>query len=198
MSIAHLLETFDHAALPGGATDAMLESRADKELAVYERAYTAGWDDCTKAALDAAGDAEGDFKNNLRELSFTYQEAYSAITKSLEPLFQQLVDVSLPQIAQDSLGLKLKEQVMELARTHAASTLEVVCHPSQEARLAAILDQDTAMPTRITSDTAFSEGQLTMRFADEERQIDIERLSASMKAAVDEFFNELKKEPRNV
>ena len=198
MSIAHLLETFEHAAQPGGAADAAQDSRTDSELALYEGGYTAGWDDCAKSIADATGDAESEFKNNLRELSFTYQEAYAAITKSLEPLFRQLMEVSLPQIARDSLGLRLKEQVLELARSHAGSTLEVLCHPSQEARLAALLDEDNAMKVRIMADASLAQSQLTMCFADEERQIDIEGLSASMKSAVDDFFTELKRKPQNV
>ncbi len=197
MTISHLLETFNTSALSTDLSEAGEDSRADKELAIYERGYTAGWDDCARSHTQSEDDAETEFKNTLRELSFTYQEAYTAIVKSLEPLFRQIVEVTLPQLAHDSLGLTLKEQILQVARSHAGNPLEITCHPSQEARLAALVEDDPAMQTRITSDMAFSEGQITLRFANEERQIDMDALSSKMKTAVDEFFSELKKEPQH-
>lgn len=198
MSISHLLDTFDTTTLSSGLNESAQDSRADMELAIYERGYTAGWDDSERSHKESEVDSEAEFKNALRELSFTYQEAYTAIVKSLEPLFKQIVEVTLPALAHESLGLTLKEQVMQVARTHAGSALEVVCHPSQEARLSALIEGDQAMQTRIASDPSLGEGQITLRFSDEERQIDIEALNSKMKSAVKEFFTELKKEPKHV
>ncbi len=195
MSISHLLETFGSTALSGSRADAALETRADDELAIYERGYTAGWDDCSRSHKESEIDTETEFKNSLRELSFSYQEAYTAIVKSLEPLFTQVVEVTLPSLAHESLGLTLKEQIMQVARAHAGSTLLITCHPSKEARLSDLIEGDQAMQTRVTSDASLGEGQVTLRFADEERQIDIEALNSKMKSAVEEFFAELKKEP---
>ena len=198
MSISHLLDIFEASALTGSTTEALQDSRADTELAMYERGYTAGWDDCALSHKESEVDSEAEFKNALRELSFTYQEAYTAIVKSLEPLFRQVVEVTLPTLAHESLGLTLQEQIMQVARSHAGSALNVSCHPSQEARLSALIEDDQAMETRIASDPSLGEGQITLRFSDEERQIDIEALNSKVKAAVEDFFTELKKEPEHV
>ena len=197
MSISHLLEVFDTTTLSGAPSETLQDAQAETELATYERGYTAGWEDCARSHTASEGDSEAEFQNALRELSFTYQEAYTAIVKSLEPLFKQVVEVTLPNLAHESLGLTLKEQIMQVARNNAGSALEICCHPSQEARLSALIEDGQAMQTRIKGDATLGEGQITLRFSDEERQIDIEALSDKMKTAVQEFFAELKKEPKH-
>ncbi len=104
MSIAHLLEEFDD--LGDGASDISIsEMKLEEEkLQAFERGYGAGWEDASKAE---AGDREkltSDFANNLRELSFTYQEAYGQMVRSLEPLLTRIVSSVLPEIARKSLG----------------------------------------------------------------------------------------------
>ena len=103
MSVAHLLEEFSGVAggEPVAVTDVMLE---DQKLAAFEKGYQAGWDDSANSQRDSATRISADFAQNIRDLSFTYQEAQSALMAEMEPLLRDMVDAVLPTLAQETLG----------------------------------------------------------------------------------------------
>ncbi len=191
MSIAHLLEEFDEQR-DGETSISMSEMRLEEEkLQAFERGYGAGWDDASKAE---AGDREkltSDFANNLRELSFTYREAYGQMVKSLEPLLSQIVSSVLPEIARKSLVPQISELLGEVARTAGKQTVEIVVGPANHAHVSDMLGTQVGFPVQLIEEPSLGEGQAYLRFGDGERQIDYGDVLAGVSRAVDAFFHEL-------
>lgn len=197
MTISHLLETFEEAP-PGQRLGGTLEdSRAEAELAAFENAYKAGWDDCHRAAQSSAAALSEDFAQNLRELGFTYQEAYSAVLRSLEPLVTELVAATLPEIACHGLGQHLLAEVQKIAHSHAGCTLSITCHPSKQSMLHAALPEGQNLHIALRTDAQFDPGQISLRFAGLEREIDIAGFTTQASQLIHSYFEDLKKEPVN-
>ena len=193
MSIAHLLEEFDD--LGDGASDISIsEMKLEEEkLQAFERGYGAGWEDASKAE---AGDREkltSDFANNLRELSFTYQEAYGQMVRSLEPLLTRIVSSVLPEIARKSLGPQISETLVEAAKSVGKQTVEIVVSPGNGEIVGEMLGAQMGFPIKLIEEASLGEGQAYLRFGDAERQIDYDDVLAGVSRAVAAFFHELDK-----
>lgn len=191
MSIAHLLEEFadqDSDDSPISMSEMRLE---EEKLQAFERGYGAGWEDASKAE---AGDHEkisGDFANNLRELSFTYREAYGQMVKSLEPLLNSIVSSVLPEVARKCLVPQISELLKDAAKSAGERTVEIVVDPSNSASLSEMLSTPMAFPIRVVEEPSLGEGQAFVRFGESERQINYKDVLTGVSNAVDAFFHEL-------
>ena len=99
MSISHLLKEFDPkhgvSLVPGVALETV-------RLEAFENGYQAGWEDA-KTAFEQSKDALSNAAlENLRDVSFTYQEALSAVTAGLEPILHEICNQILPEVSRQS------------------------------------------------------------------------------------------------
>ena len=190
MPVADLLEDFGDslAATDEAMTDVMIE---DQKLDAFERGYQAGWEDSTKAQADSAERISEDFARNLRDLSFTYQEAYAGIIAGMEPLMRQIVEVVLPQIAKDTLAERVAGILMQEIAAHGHQPVELVIAPESAEALRAILPDDPTMPTEIREDSSLAEGQVQLALGTSiEREIDLQEVLGAIGTAVEGFFQE--------
>jgi len=190
MPVADLLEDFGDslAATDGAMTDVMIE---DQKLDAFERGYQAGWEDSTKAQADSAERISEDFARNLRDLSFTYQEAYAGIIAGMEPLMRQIVEVVLPQIAKDTLAERVAGILMQEIAAYGHQPVELVTAPESAEALRAILPDDSTMPTEIREDSSLAEGQVQLALGTSiEREIDLQEVLGAIATAVEGFFQE--------
>lgn len=193
MTINHLLEDFAGLArgTPVALTDVTLE---EHKLEAFEKGYQAGWDDAAKANSEDTRSISADFAQNLQDLSFTYQEAYSAALDGLQPLFEEIISALLPELMRQSLGVQIVEQLNELARTQPKQTVELLMAPENAPALDAVLEDATAMPLSIVEDASLAEGQIFIRFGSEEREIDLSDIVTQIGTAARGFFDENRKE----
>ncbi len=190
MSILHLLEDFsDHiAGTPVAVTDVMLE---DQKLAAFEKGYQAGWDDSAASQKDSKTRISEDFAQNVRDLSFTYQEAYSGLLGAMHPLISQMVNAVLPVVAQETLGVRIAELLQQHVAAHGQREVSIVTASPNIEGLRAILPQTDTLPIDISEDATLSEGQVHIRVgADWEQEIDLAEVLEGIRAAVDGFFQE--------
>jgi len=190
MPVADLLEDFGDslAATDEAMTDVMIE---DQKLDAFERGYQAGWEDSTKAQADSAERISEDFARNLRDLSFTYQEAFAGIIAGMEPMMRQIVEVVLPQIAKDTLAERVAGILMQEIAAHGHQPVELVIAPESAEALRAILPDDPTMPTEIREDTSLAEGQVQLALGTSiEREIDLQEVLGAIATAVEGFFQE--------
>ena len=190
MPVADLLEDFGDslAATDEAMTDVMIE---DQKLDAFERGYQAGWEDSTKAQADSAERISEDFARNLRDLSFTYQEAYAGIIAGMEPMMRQIVEVVLPQIAKDTLAERVAGILMQEIAAHGHQPVELVIAPESAEALRAILPDDPTMPTEIREDSSLAEGQVQLALCTSiEREIDLQEVLGAIATAVEGFFQE--------
>lgn len=197
MSIAHLLEDFGTARQKSSVVSLSDVDFEEEKLEAFENGYTAGWDDAVKSQSEDQTKVSSDFARNLQDLSFTYHEAHSHVIKAMNPLLQQIVEAVLPEVAHKTIGLRVVEQLREMARGQAGQTVEIRVAPANVAAMEKLIDQELAFPVGVSEDPALGEGQAYMRFGTSERQIDLDEVLAGIGQAVAGFFHETKKEKKN-
>lgn len=193
MSVSHLLEDFSAYARgkPVSLTDVSLE---EQKLEAFERGYQAGWDDSSKASQDDTRRVSSDLAQNLQDLGFTFQEAQSAALDALRPLLNQMVSKVLPTLMQQTLGAQVVEQIHQLAEGLGPQPVELVTAPQNAATIESILNEDIGMPVTIKEDPTLAEGQVFFRFGQEEREIDLSTVLATIEQATSGFLAENRKD----
>lgn len=179
---------------PKLAADTSLE---EHRLEAYEQGYKAGWDDAAAAQSEEQSRVAADFARNLQELSFTYHEARSQILKSLKPLFKEMVSKVLPGLAQNNLAQSIVDEVMSVANAQTEAGIEIVISPTNHAALEQLLAAQNAVDITIIDEPSMAEGLAYLRFADTEKQIDLDSVLISVTQAVEGFFEQQEKEAIN-
>ena len=197
MSISHLLEDFGTKSVSRASiamTDVSLE---EQRLESFEQGYKAGWDDALKAQNNTAVQISEEFARNLQDLSFTYREAYAHILKSMNPLLSQIVETVLPEMAQQTLGLRVVEQLQEMVKATGDTGIEVRVSSANQSAVAGLLKQEFGFPVAIEDDASLSDTQALLKFDETEKQIDLGEVLSCIGQAVSGFFHEHQKEVVN-
>lgn len=187
-NLAELLENFDGFPTPGqeGSGSAML-SETELEnirLAAFDNGYRAGWDDAASAHEAEQRHIASDLAQNLRDLSFTYNEAALHAVRALAPLMATIVGKVLPATARTSMAPFLKDLIELRARTMVSGPLTIVVSPEDKDRLTPLLDQDFGFPVTLETDPGFISGQADLRFGSEETALDLGRTADEITAAI--------------
>jgi flagellar assembly protein FliH len=198
MSIAHLLPDFG-ASDAGSDADEILSAEAAEaqRLEAFEEGYRAGWDDAAKAQTEDEARVRADLARNLQDMSFTYQEAYAQIGRSLAPIFERISETLLPEIAHASLGAHLAEQLTALARSTAEGVAEITVAPESEPAVAALLEEELPFTVRVRTDPMLGAGQAELAFGAAERAIDLDAAIMSMREAIRAYFQQTETERRH-
>ena len=198
MAIAHLLEDFSTSEASEGPIRLMSEDALeDMRLTSFEQGYTAGWDDAIKAQAEDQTRISAALAQSLEDMSFTYQEAFSQMLGTVEPVFQALVNSVLPGVMADVLGHQIVAQLCEMARDQAAQPASVVVPVGAGAALRPILAREYSMPVDLVEDPALDHGRACLRIGSTEREIDSDRLLASIREAVEAFFYQTNKDAQH-
>ncbi|MGB2199806.1 MAG: ABC transporter ATP-binding protein [Pseudooceanicola atlanticus] len=185
MSIAHLLDDFGSQPTQSALSQAMAEEEVETlRLQSYEEGYKAGWEDAIKSQRDQSAHISDEFARNLQDLSFTYHEAHSQVMQAMTPLIQDIIDVVVPETVKETIGLRVVEQLSEMARRNGAHRVEIIVAPEDADKIRVLLDQDFGFPIEAMSDETLAEGQVFLRMAQEERQIDMEAVMSGIRQAV--------------
>ena len=184
------LEIFDSDDRPTKSQTVILDRVAleDEKLASYDKGYSAGWEDAVEAQTGDQTRMRADLARNLQSLGFTYHEARSHILKAIEPLMLQIVGRLLPEIARETLAPFVLETLMPLAEGLADAPITLVINPAARAAVETLLEQATGLPLIITEEPTLSEGQVYLKLGLVEAQIDLDRATADIAAAVRGFF----------
>ena len=195
-SLSRLLEDFGRPGPatpdPGGGLD--WDKVEALKAEAYESGYKAGWEDSGKQRDGDQARIAEDFARNLQDLSFTYHEARSHVLTALAPCLRQMVDLVLPRLARDTLGDRVLQEVESVANDAAGFEIGIVVAPENQGQIESILDQDLGLPLRIRADDTLADGQVYLKFGDEERQIDMDDVLSRIRGAVDAFLDDKQKE----
>jgi flagellar biosynthesis/type III secretory pathway protein FliH len=188
--IARILEDFGTPHLPTAP------AMSDEELETirpeaFENGYKAGWDDAAKALREEQSHITSDLARNLQDLSFTYTEAHSAVLAAIRPLMGDIIDKVVPELARETLGLRIKDELEQLAKRKASQRVEILVTTE------GLMSQDFGFPLAVVADDTLSEGQVFMRFDDEETEIDLNAVTEGIRQAVDGFFTEQERKIQN-
>ncbi|MFX0546654.1 flagellar biosynthesis protein [Roseovarius sp. S1116L3] len=193
MSIAHLLEDFttETGAQSLSITDVSLE---DKRLEAFESGYKAGWEDAVKAAKDEADRVSSDFAGNLQDISFTMAEAQRDLLAALRPLMTGMVNSVLPRMARLTLGDRVIETLEEMAGSVMAGPMRLVTAPNNAEALETLIEDRDITDVTIEIEPSLGDGQVHIRVAGSEQEIDLDAVLKQIDTAVSGFFEEHKKE----
>jgi flagellar assembly protein FliH len=197
MSISHLLEDFGRAASPATPEPMTEEDLETLRLEAFENGYKAGWDDSLKAQAEDAMRIRDDFARNLQDLSFTYHEAHSHVMQSVTGLLEDIVALVLPEAMRKTLGLRVVEQLTEMAEIAGAQEVEIVSAPSDLLLIQSFLEAEAGFPVTATADDTLAEGQVFLRMSGQERQIDLDPVIAGIRDAVETLLQETERSVRH-
>ncbi|WP_010141302.1 FliH/SctL family protein [Oceanicola sp. S124] len=188
-AITHILEDFGapRVVQSPGLSEEELETI---RLEAFENGYKAGWDDAARAARDEQGHIAADLARNLQDLSFTYHEAHGHVLGAVKPLLEDIVGKLLPESMGESLALRIIDQLQALARDKASVAVEILVAPDNLPVLETLAEQDFGFPVKILGDDTLPDGQVYLRFGEEETQIDLGEVSDGIRKALAGFFAE--------
>lgn len=197
MTISHLLEDFSVLPEETEASKLMSEDGLeDIRLASFEQGYTAGWDDAIRAQAEDQTRVTGVLGKNLEDLSFTYQEALVQMTSSVEPVFRSLVEAVLPEVMMQTVGLQLVEQLQEMTADRLDQPVVLVVPVGTGKAISAAVQRNLAMQVEVRENASMEAGQVSLKVGSTEREVDTEKLLASLQESIESFFysiNEAKK-----
>lgn len=193
------LEVFENARSVHPGQTVVMEAAAieDVRLQAYESGYSAGWEDAVAAAQEDQQRIGTELANNLQRLAFTFQEARSHVLRSVQPLVTQLSTQLLPELAQEALAPVVLDTLMPLIETLADAPIKVVLNPASRPAVERLLSQAAGLTLIVEEEATLGEGQVYLRFGDEEHHIDLDQAVTDIMRAVHDFFDYSEKEAQN-
>ncbi|WP_298968630.1 ABC transporter ATP-binding protein [uncultured Roseobacter sp.] len=169
----------------------------DQKLQSFEEGYQAGWDDAVKAQADEKMKISAEFGQNLQDMSFTYQEALSKLTLSIEPVMAQIVDKLLPALARQALGAHVIEQLCEMLKDCAGQPIEIVVAPASVETIKELGEKSLTDTFEVVEEASLGAGQAFVRVGATERSIDLDSVISGVSDALSAFFHETGQEMNN-
>lgn len=173
-------------AAPAAAAGPPAIDLEEERLQAFEKGYRAGWDDAAAAHSGEQSRISAELGQNLQDMSFTYHEAYAALSREIGEVMRGLVGKVLP----GALGAALSETVQARAEAILEQNrvpVEIVVAPQNAPRLAALLEGQPAPPIRIVEEPSLGEGQAYLRFGAAEEKVDVAAVLDELAEVVDRF-----------
>lgn len=159
-----------------------------EKLQSFDDGYQAGWEDSAKAQSNSIKKISSDFVKNLQDVSFSYHEARSALTQALRPLFQEISNKLLPEIARSSIGAHIVEQLSYMARNKSDQAIEVVVSPTDFEPINRWLGEQISDPFILIAQSDLGEGQVYLRLGSQEREINFGQLIQEIRNSTHSLF----------
>ncbi|MBT9385872.1 ABC transporter ATP-binding protein [Pseudooceanicola sp. CBS1P-1] len=189
-TMAQLLEDFSVAPRGDHAPGLSEEELETLRLEAFEKGYKAGWDDAARATREEQAHIGAEFARNLQDLAFTYTEAHSNVLNAVRPMLAEVIDKVVPLIAHETLGLRIRELLDHMLVDRASQKVELVAASQNVPLLEGLMAQDFGFPLELVADDTLSDGQVFLRFAEEETEIDLDSVTEGIRGAVSGFFTE--------
>lgn len=189
MGGAHLFEDFGSAMAHPSDVPALGEEKVeDEKLASFESGYQAGWEDAIKAQTETHAHVSSALAENLQEASFDYHEMRSVLKKTVQEIMALVVEKLLPEMARDSLGVHIQEQISASVRTGLERSIEITVSPDSLDVVQAVLADGLAEPFEIMADPLLAPEQAVLKLGPQEQQIDLDRVVSEIEEAISAFF----------
>lgn len=159
------------------ASDANLGMSADEveveRLAAFDRGYSAGWEDATSAAEQDGERLKTELANTLRDMGFTFHEARAHVMRGLVPLLQAVVETVLPEAVQTTLGVRLQEEINDLAEDAADLPILLRTAPGEADAIRNSVADVPGLPIDLDEDSSVPPGQLFLILGRSEVNMDL-------------------------
>lgn len=189
MSISHLLKEFDPkhgvSLAPGVALETV-------RLEAFESGYQAGWEDAKSAFEQSKDILSNAALENIRDVSFTYQEALGAVTSGLEPLLHEICNQILPEISRNAIAGYVVEVLKDATAETDFGTIVVSAHPSQVQVLETYLTGQIQVPFEIKQVNELAEDQVIFALNAKEFEINLAEARQKIRNTFADFLHQHK------
>ncbi len=166
------------------------ETLEDRRLSAFEGGYKAGWDDATIALATEQRNLALQVQQHLLDISFTYHEARSQILKNIDPFISELLNKFIPTIAQDSIALQIRTELLTLVKSHLDGKVMIVASQEAHTYLEETLRNESLPHFLLESDPNLASSQVYLRVGSSEKCFDADALIQDAKIKISDFFRE--------
>lgn len=169
-------------------SEELLES---ERLEAFDKGYRAGWDDAIKAKADDTAQMSSDFAQTLQDLSFTYHEVHAQVFANLRPLFDEILQKILPDIARDTLGNHIADHLSQVARDLGTVEVTIAVAPGAGEQVTHMVnDAQVSLPMQVVETSDLRDGQAELRFAGREVSLDMADVTKQISQALEAVIHE--------
>lgn len=153
----------------------------------YEAGYRSGWDDCA-ISLDEEGRRLGDdLAQNIRDMSFTYEEARAEVLNAIGPLLTSISEQLLPVLAQAAVKPVVDAELRPLLDHLAGQAVRLTAAPETCRQLEKLAENHADLDIRFHAEPAYGLGRVSLNFAGEGREIDLSKAAEAIAKAISDF-----------
>lgn len=160
----------------------------DASLAAYENGYRNGWDDCARAAADEQRQIGTDLAASLNDLTQSHANARRDVLASLGPLFDDIATQLLPRLAAEAVAPVLIAELRSVAQAASDARIIMMAAPAAVPALERLITDYIALPIDLRAEPAFADGQISIRFGTEQRDINLSEAASQMAEAIRGFI----------
>ncbi|WP_209424321.1 hypothetical protein [Pararhodobacter sp. SW119] len=182
------LEVFETLAESGVPQLLLPEQIEELRLSAYENGYNAGWDDAGHQVADEDRARRVEVERQLQQLAFTYHEVRAHLLRAIEPVFEAMLATVIPAAARASVLPMAIEQLISLAGAIAETPVTLRVSPGTRAEFEAALGGLVLPPLAIVECEKVAPLQAEIAFEPNETRIDLEAVSAELRAAITRFY----------
>lgn len=156
-------------------------------LEAFEQGYRSGWDDCIAHETEERRRIGADLAVALSEITLSAEAIRRDLMAGLSPLLEEIALQLLPQLAAEAVLPVLLEEIRTILRTEGPVTLEILAAPAKCRPIEALIRSATVLPVTVVPEPAYAEGQVSIRFAGQRRDIDLADTAARMAGLIRDF-----------
>lgn len=168
--------------------DAATPEPADDAMAAFDEGYRNGWEDCAKAEAESNHRIGADLAANLQDLSLSYAEARADVLAALGPLFEDMAAQLLPVLAAEAVAPAVIAELRAAAEAASDGRAVLFASPGAMPALARLIEMQEGLDIELRAEPAFAEGQVSLRFGTERRDIDLSDAAQRMAEAIRAFI----------
>jgi flagellar assembly protein FliH len=156
-------------------------------LDAFEQGYRSGWDDCTANEVEERRRVGADLAKAMAEVSMTLDAARDEIMAALQPLFEQIASQLLPAIVAEAVTPVVVEELRRIAEERCSAEVELLASPETCPIIEKLIDTTPELSVSVVPEPALAEGQVSLRFGGQSRDIDLSQAAAQMAEAIRSF-----------
>lgn len=173
------------------------EELEDERLNAFEKGYTEGWEDALQSVETGKTALSETFRQKIEDLSFTYQEAHSAMQREAVKLIHQVFDAVLPETAKYALTGHAMDSLSKLVLDASKLPVEIAAHPHHVAALRGAIQSNVDFPVEVQGDQTLTETQVELRLTESGLLIDTDATSREILDALAAFSHETRSSQPN-
>jgi flagellar assembly protein FliH len=160
-------------------------------LEAFEQGYKNGWDDCIANENEERRRIGADLAAALQEIEHSAHAVREEMLAGLVPLLEQIASQLLPSVAAEAVAPVVVAELERIASAQLATEAQLVAAPATVPVIENLVAATPELAVDVFPEPAYAEGQVSLRFADQRRDIDLSDAAGRMARAIRDFAAEM-------